>query len=105
MQHYLKTVEETLSEVKATANGLSSKEAEERLQRDGKNKLKEPPKDSLLKKFLLQFADPMIIILVVAAVISGVTAFSAHETSADVLIILAVVLINAVLGAYQESKA
>ena len=96
MQHYLKTVEETLSEVKATANGLSSKEAEERLQRDGKNKLKEPPKDSLLKKFLLQFADPMIIILVVAAVISGVTAFYAHESFADVIIILAVVLINAV---------
>lgn len=105
MQHYLKTVEETLSEVKATANGLSSKEAEERLQRDGKNKLKEPPKDSLLKKFLLQFADPMIIILVVAAVISGVTAFYAHESFADVIIILAVVLINAVLGVYQESKA
>ncbi len=105
MQYYLKTVEETLSEVKATTDGLSSKEAEERLQRDGKNKLKEPPKDSLFKKFLMQFADPMIIILVVAAVISGVTAFYAHESFADVIIILAVVLINAILGVYQESKA
>ncbi len=105
MKHYLKTVEETLSEFKTSAEGLTAAEAAERLQRDGKNKLAEPPKDSLFKKLMMQFADPMIIILIVAAAISGVTAFYANESFADVIIILAVVIINAVLGVYQESKA
>ena len=82
-----------------------SSEAEKRLNADGKNKLKEPDKDSLLKKLLLQFADPMIIILIVAAAISGITAFYADESFADVIIILFVVVVNAVLGVYQESKA
>lgn len=49
MKHYLKTVEETLSEFKTSAEGLTAAEAAERLQRDGKNKLAEPPKDSLFK--------------------------------------------------------
>ena len=105
MKHYLKTVEETLSEFKTSAEGLTAAEAAERLQRDGRNKLAEPPKDSLFKKLMMQFADPMIIILIVAAAISGVTAFYAKESFADVIIILAVVIINAVLGVYQESKA
>ena len=105
MRHYLKTVEETLSEFKTSAEGLTAAEAAERLQRDGRNKLAEPPKDSLFKKLMMQFADPMIIILIVAAAISGVTAFYAKESFADVIIILAVVIINAVLGVYQESKA
>lgn len=105
MKHYLKTVEETLSEFKTSAEGLTAAEAAERLQRDGRNKLAEPPKDSLFKKLMMQFADPMIIILIVAAAISGVTAFYANESFADVIIILAVVIINAVLGVYQESKA
>lgn len=105
LQHYLKTTQEALSEMGTSAEGLSSAEAENRLAKDGKNKLEEPPKDSLLKKFLLQFADPMIIILVVAAAISGITSFYANEGFADVIIIMAVVIINAVLGVYQESKA
>lgn len=105
MQYYLKSVEETLSEVNASADGLTTAEAEERLQANGKNKLEEPPKDSLFKKLLSQFADPMIIILIVAAVISGITSFYSGESFADVIIILAVVIINAVLGVYQESKA
>ena len=105
MKHYLKTVEETLSEFKTSAEGLTAAEAAERLQRDGRNKLAEPPKDSLFKKLMMQFADPMIIILIVAAAISGVTAFYAKESFADVIIILAGVIINAVLGVYQESKA
>lgn len=105
MKHYLKTVEETLSEFKTSAEGLTAAEAAERLQRDGRNKLAEPPKDSLFKKLMMQFADPMIIILIVAAIISGITSFYAKESFADVIIILAVVIINAVLGVYQESKA
>ena len=98
-------MEETLSEFKTSAEGLTAAEAAERLQRDGRNKLAEPPKDSLFKKLMMQFADPMIIILIVAAIISGITSFYAKESFADVIIILAVVIINAVLGVYQESKA
>lgn len=105
MQYYLKSKEEVLAGVKTTVDGLSTAEAEARLAENGKNKLEEPPKDTLLKKFLAQFADPMIIILIVAAAISGVTAFYANESFADVIIIMAVVIINAILGVYQESKA
>jgi Ca2+-transporting ATPase len=75
------------------------------LAKNGKNKLAEAKKDSLFKRFMSQMADPMIIILIVAAAISGVTAFYSGESFADVIIILAVVIINAVLGVYQESKA
>lgn len=94
-----------MAEVRTTTNGLAQSQAEERLQKYGKNKLEEPPKDSLLKKFIMQFADPMIIILIVAACISGITSFYADESFADVIIIMAVVIINAVLGVFQENKA
>ena len=105
MQYYLKTTDETLQDVKSEAGGLTTIDAEERLHNDGKNKLEEASKDSIVKKLLMQFADPMIIILVVAAAISGVTSFYSNESFADVIIILAVVIINAILGVYQESKA
>ena len=105
MQYYLKNVDETLSEVKSGEAGLTSKEASERLARDGKNKLAEAKKDSLLKRFLSQMADPMIIVLIAAAAVSGVTSYYAGENFADVIIIMAVVIINALLGMYQESKA
>lgn len=94
-----------MSQVQSKTDGLSEKEASLRLEQNGKNKLQEAQKDSLFKRFLGQMADPMIIILIVAALISGVTSFYSHEGFADVIIILAVVIINAVLGVYQESKA
>lgn len=105
MQFYLKSIEDSVSQVESQTGGLTEKEAEARLQRNGKNKLKEAEKDSLLKRFLSQMADPMIIILIVAALISGVTSFYSNEGFTDVIIILAVVIINAILGVYQESKA
>jgi len=103
--YYLKSAEETFKEVNSSAEGLSTQEAEARLAANGKNKLKEAEKDTLFKKLMMQFADPMIIILIVAAVISGVTAVYSGESFTDVIIIMAVVIINAVLGVYQESKA
>ena len=105
MQYYLKNLDETLSEVKSSQEGLTSKEAAQRLAKDGKNKLAEAKKDSLLKRFLSQMADPMIIVLIAAAAVSGVTSYYAGENFADVIIIMAVVIINAILGMYQESKA
>ena len=96
-----------MNEIGSNALGLTSSQANERLEKNGKNKLAEGKKDSLLKRFLSQLADPMIIILIVAAVISAVTAAVGGENEgyADVIIIMFVVLVNAILGVYQESKA
>ena len=105
MKHYCETIDAVLAEVKSSAQGLSSQEAARRLEANGKNKLAEGKKDSLLKRFVSQLTDPMIIILLAAAAISGVLAVVEGESFADVIIILAVVIINAVLGVYQESKA
>lgn len=98
-------MEDVFAEVKSTEAGLTTKEAAARLARDGKNKLDEAKKDSLLKRFVKQMLDPMIIILIAAAAVSAVVAGMEKEFPADVIIILTVVLINAVLGVYQESKA
>ncbi len=107
MKEYLSGVAEVLKEYKTDAAGLSGSEAGSRLEKNGKNKLAEGKKESLLHKFLMQLVDPMIIILIVAAVVSAVTAAIGGdgEGYADVIIILFVVIINAVLGVYQESKA
>ena len=105
MKEYLRSVEEVLKEKQVAENGLSDAQAEERGRLYGKNKLVEGKKISLLQRFMKQLADPMIIILIVAAVISGITAVYAGESFADVIIIMVVVLINAVLGVVQESKA
>ena len=105
MKEYLSSIQDVLKEQNTSEEGLSSQEAASRLEKFGHNKLKEGKKDSLLKKFLDELADPMIIILIVAAVISGITAYYEGESFADVIIIMAVVIINAVLGVVQESKA
>ena len=105
MKEYLSTLEEILSAQKTSLQGLTQEEADRRLEEHGKNKLKEGKKASLIQRFLEELADPMIIILLVAALISGITAFYEGESFADVLIILAVVIINAILGVVQESKA
>jgi Ca2+-transporting ATPase len=95
---------DVLDEVRS-GEGQTQAEAQKRRAENGPNKLDDPPKTSLLKRFLSQLIDPMILILIVAAVVSGVTAFYAGESFADVFIILVVVIVNAVLGVYQESKA
>ncbi len=111
MQFYLKNSSDVLKELQSNENGLTSQEANSRLEKNGKNKLKEPPKDSLLKKFINALADPMIIMLLVAAFISaGTTIYSnlvtgANESYADLFIILFVVILNTILSIVQESKA
>ena len=105
MKHYLEHFQKIMQDLNVTETGLSSAEAAERLTKYGPNKLKEGEKESLISKFLHQLADPMTIILIIAAAISGVTAAYSGEGFADVIIIMAVVIINAVLGVYQESKA
>ena len=112
MKFYQSTEKETFEAIKTSERGISSQEAQKRLASNGKNKLKEAKKVPLIKRFLEQLADPMLIILIVAAVISGITTVinnirhpESAESAADVIIIMVVVLINAILGVYQENKA
>ena len=106
MKAYCKEFQDVLAAVDSTAEGLSTQQAQERLAKYGPNKLKEAEKPTLLQRFLTQLKDPMLIILLVAAAVSAVTGMLANENEwAEVIIILAVVLLNAILGVIQESKA
>ena len=105
MKFYTDEKDAVLHEVASTERGLAAAEAEKRLEANGKNKLKAAKKDSLIKRFFMQMADPMILILLAAAAISAVTSVYEGEAPTDVFIILFVVIVNAVLGVYQESKA
>ncbi len=105
MKYYLESSSEVFGEVKSTENGLTSEQACRRSAETGKNKLAEGKKTPLILRFLSQFADPMIIILIAAAVISAITSVLQKEFPSDVIIIMFVVIINAILGVYQESKA
>ena len=105
-QEYIQSSEEILQELGVTANGLSSAEAKKRLEQYGPNKLKEAEKPTLIQRFLAQLKDPMLIILMVAAAVSALTGMLSGEPEwAEVIIIMTVVLLNAVLGVFQESKA
>ncbi len=114
MKHYLESINDVFEDVKSSTDGLSEKEAALRLEQNGKNKLAEGKKISLFSRFLSQLADPMIIILIVAAIVSaGLAVYDGFKAGgapsfgdfSDVIIIMIVVIINAVLGVYQESKA
>ncbi|WP_423983875.1 cation-translocating P-type ATPase [Granulicatella adiacens] len=101
---YLQSVEEVFNEVQSSPAGLSSQEVAFRLEKYGANTLQEGKKKSLLEKFVDQFKDFMILVLLVAAVVS-MFAHSGEPDPTDAIIILAVVLLNAILGVFQESKA
>lgn len=73
MKYYLEDVREVFKRTESSENGLSQSEAERRLEKYGKNKLAQAKQKSLVRRFFEQLADPMIIILIVAAVISAVT--------------------------------
>ena len=105
MKFYMEDAQRVLEKVGSAPHGLGSEEAAARLEKNGKNKLAEGKKISIFRRFLNQLADPMLIILMVAAVISGITSAYSGEGFTDVIIIGVVVLINAILGVYQESKA
>ena len=105
-QAYMQSSEEVLQQLGVTAEGLSSQEAKTRQETYGPNKLKEAPKPTLLQRFLAQLKDPMLIILMIAAGVSALTGMLSGENEwAEVIIIIAVVLLNAILGVIQESKA
>lgn len=105
MKEYLSSYNEVLQNLNTNEKGLSEEESQKRLMNNGENKLDEGKSVSLLYKFLKELTNPMTIILIVAAIISGITAAYAKESFADVFIIFIVVVINGVLGVYQESKS
>lgn len=107
MEFYSKKLEDVLSQLGTTQDGLSSAEAEKRLAENGKNELSQGKKKSLLAKFFAQFKDVMIIVLIVAAVVSAVIAVVENQYGdlIDSGIIMFIVIINAIIGVAQESKA
>ena len=106
MKYYLESTDRVLDSVKSSPGGLSAQEAKARLEANGRNKLKEGEHATMLERFLQQLKEPMLIILMVAALVSGLTSLLQGELHlTDTIIILIVVLLNAVLGVYQESKA
>ncbi len=115
---YMMSTEEVLRSLDTDGQGLTSQQAQKRLEKYGPNKLKEGAKPTLLQRFLAQLKDPMLIILMIAAVVSAATTVIDYlqlplprdpghltEGLVEVGIILIVVLLNAILGVIQESKA
>lgn len=105
-KEYLESGDSVIESLGSSREGLSTAEVGKRLEEYGRNKLEEKKKDGIVKQFLSKLADPMLIILMIAAVLSVVTSYASGEVEwSDAVIILVVVLINAVLGVVQESKA
>lgn len=92
-----KSVEEVLEQYKITENGISTTEAENRLSKNGKNTIPKGKKETIYQIFLNQFKSPIVAILVVAAIFSIIT-----NSYADSIFIFAVIIINAIIGTYQE---
>ena len=106
MKYYCEEMQNVVEAVQSSKEtGLTATEANRRLSENGKNKLAEGKKKTVIQRFFEQLADPMTIILIVAAVISGVLGVIEGEGLVDAIIIMAVVVVNAVLGVFQESKA
>ena len=102
---YLQSAEEVLCSQGSQRGGLTSQEVAARLEKHGPNRLQEAKKITNLQRFMQQLKDPMLLILMAAAAVSAVTSILSGEKLTEVIIILAVVLLNAVLGVVQESKA
>ena len=101
-----KTVQEVEKELGTSADkGLNQNQVEESAKKYGLNELQEKKKDSLLKKFIAQFKDFSIIVLIIAAIVSGIVGVVKGEGITDTIIILIVVFLNAIIGIIQESKA
>ena len=105
MKFYNQQLSDVFKALNSSEDGLTSNEAQQVLEKNGPNKLAEAEKVTLVQRFVSQLKDPMIIILLAAAAVSAVTAAYSGESFTDVFIILAVVLLNAIMGVYQESKA
>ncbi len=104
-EYYKESVDKVLEELNTSYKGLNDQDVEERLKRDGLNKLKETKKRGFLLKLFDQFKNLMIIILIISAILSAIVSYKTSEPFTDTIIIFVVVLLNALLGVMQESKA
>ena len=108
MEKYQQSIDDILNELQTNSkNGLSHHEVKQRIEKYGKNKLEESKKKTSFQKFIDQFKDVMIIILLIAAIISFVLAFEENNLSAffEPALILLIVILNAIMGVVQENKA
>lgn len=103
--YYSKELKEVFLEFNSNILGLTNKKAEEYLKKYGENKLEEPDKESILKKFIEQFKDFTVILLIIAAIVSGVIDTLHGDSLLNTFVILLVVLANAVIGVIQELNA
>jgi len=100
------SIDETTKKLETDLNqGLTSEEVLKRREKYGENKLQEKKKKNIFQKFLEQFKDFSIIVLIIAAVVSGIVGVAEGEGITDTIIILIVVIVNAIIGVAQESKA
>ncbi len=99
--------EEVLKKLNANEKiGLTKEEVEIRQAKYGKNKIKDKPKESFVIKFIKQFNDFMIIILIIASIVSaGISYIQGENDYFDAIIIIAIVILNAIMGVIQEAKA
>lgn len=104
-EEYLKTIEELYSELDSSNIGLTDEEVDNRLNTNGKNVLISNKKESKILKFLKQFNDLMIIILLIAAAFSFAVSLVNNESFTDSIIIVAIVILNAIMAFLQEVKA
>lgn len=104
-EYYKLTSEEVVLKLESSKEGLNTEEVDKRLNKDGLNKLKEVKKKGVLYKFIDQFKNVMIMILIISAILSAIVSFRTDEPLTDTIIILFVVILNAILGVLQESKA
>ena len=104
-KEYLHDRKQVLEDLKTGESGLSSEEISRRQAQYGANKLAKGKKKTNLERFLDQLKDPMLIMLLIAAGVSAITNIISGETMVEVFIIIVVVLLNAILGVFQESKA
>ncbi len=104
-EYFNLNIDETVKKTDTSRDGLKDEQVKERIQKYGYNKLKDTKKKGFFLKFLEQFKDVMLIILIISAILSAIVSIKTGETFTDTIIILIVVFLNAILGVLQESKA
>ena len=103
--YYNLSVEEIEKELNTNKEGLSGQEYDLRIEKYGFNELTEKKKESILVKFIEQFKDMMVLVLIIASIISGIIDLSHGEGLTNTIIILAIVFVNAIIGVIQEVRA
>lgn len=106
MEYFNKDIDEVAKSLKTDLKlGLNDEAVKEKREKYGFNELKGEKKQSILVKFLNQFKDFMIVVLIIAAIVSGFIGVKEGEGITDSIIILIVVIVNAIIGVVQEDKA